>query len=179
MSDHVAHPLYNPKTHFAVQISTGVFPKSMDDLNSLHKDPTYEIVSGTREAYFMKKIAGLLSRKVAQSEDVRNLAHLVQDSARELERNWRMAACISNTPVSTGYPYLPIMPTLKSATGVAASDSSTAQPSVASSPSTVPMGVDQSSLKKADMEFIFRSIMLPFATASHVSGQQHKLSSFI
>ena len=103
--------LYNPKTPFAISISHGAHPKTLEDLDASHKDPTYELVSGTREAYFIKKLAGILAHKVAQSDDVRNIASLVQDAARELERSWRMASCISNVPVSTGYPYLPTMPT--------------------------------------------------------------------
>lgn len=110
MAAHSPHTIYDPKVPYAIMISGGAFPKTMADLSSSHKDPTYELVSGAREAYFVKKLAGTLARNVTESEDVRNLASLIQDSARELERSWRMAACISNVPVSTAHPYLPVVP---------------------------------------------------------------------
>jgi hypothetical protein len=131
--------LYNHKTPFAISVSHGSYPKSLEDLDASHKDPTYELVTGTREAYFIKKLAGILSHEIAQSDDVRNIAALAQDSARELERNWRMASCISNVPVSTGYPYLPTMPTkLDPTAGASSSDVSskgTEGPSVSSTSS--------------------------------------------
>lgn len=95
----------------AILISSGTHPKTFSDLDMLHKDPMYELVTGAREAYFLKQLAQKLGREISHSKDVQNLSSLIGDSARELERTWRMAACISNTPVSTAYPYLPTMPT--------------------------------------------------------------------
>ena len=138
MPTHTSHTIYDPKVPYAIMISGGSFPKTMEDLNSSHKDPTYELVSGAREAYFVKKLAGTLARNVTESDDVRNLASLIQDSARELERSWRMAACISNVPVSTAHPYLPVMPHAPAAGGSAAetASASTSPAQVANSAAT-------------------------------------------
>jgi hypothetical protein len=127
MAAHSPHTIYDPKVPYAIMISGGAFPKTMEDLSASHKDPTYELVSGAREAYFVKKLAGTLARNVTESGDVRNLASLIQDAARELERSWRMAACISNVPVSTAHPYLPVMPHAP-ASGEAATGSSSDNP---------------------------------------------------
>lgn len=84
-------------------------PYSAEDLKAIHADPMYKLVSGTRDAYWTKHIADKLAQDVTKSDDVRNLGELVGGSAKELERLWRMAACMSDAPVSTKYPYLPVM----------------------------------------------------------------------
>jgi hypothetical protein len=94
----------------SIMISSATHPKSLDDLNQFHKDPMYELISGTREAYLIKKLAGDLSTNVSKSENVQSLARLISDTSNELERSWRMGSCMSNAPVSTTYPYLPTMP---------------------------------------------------------------------
>jgi hypothetical protein len=109
--------LYSVKTHPAMMISSASHPSSFDDLNLAHKDPKFELATGTRDAYLIKKLAGDLASKISDSEDVRNLSSLVNDSGRTLERDWRMASCISNMPTSTGYPYLPMMPIKGHASG--------------------------------------------------------------
>ena len=107
----VKHPL----APAAVLISSSSHPKTISDLNLFHQDPIYELISGAREAYFLKKLAHELGSRVSNSADVQNLASLINNSTRELERNWRMAACLTNAPVSTGYPFLPTMPTVGAA----------------------------------------------------------------
>lgn len=102
----IKYPLGNS----AVLVSSSSEPHSLADLNSFHQDPLYELISGAREAYFIKKLARHLSSEISNSAEVKNLASLINDSAREIERNWRMAACMANSPVSTGYPFLPTMP---------------------------------------------------------------------
>ena len=99
----------------AIMISSGSHPKTLEDLNQFHKDPMYELVSGTREAYLIKKLAGELATHVSKSENVQSIARLISDSASELERSWRMGSCMSNAPVSTAYPYLPTMPSVAKA----------------------------------------------------------------
>jgi hypothetical protein len=116
MSVHDLQPAMNTKAATSIAVPGTSTPVSSDNVDPSLKDPTYQLIAAAKEAYNMKKLAGLLSRKIAQSEDVRNLAHLVQDSSRELERSCRMAACISNVPVSTKYPYLPAMPTIPKGT---------------------------------------------------------------
>ena len=107
-ADSTAHATHHG--NMAVLISNASHPKTLQDLDTVHKDPMYELVTGARQAYFIKHLANKLATKVSHSGDVTNIASLVNNSARELERNWRMAACMANTPVSTGYPYLPTMP---------------------------------------------------------------------
>ena len=94
----------------AILISRGHLPQKFEDLDMFHKDPMYELINGAKEAYFLKYIASKLGNQVAQSEDVKELARVIENSAREMERSWRTAACMANAPVSTGYPYLPTMP---------------------------------------------------------------------
>lgn len=108
MSTHPQPIEYSP---FSIQISSGTHPKTLADLDSFHKDSLYELVSAARGAYLMKLLAGKLATHVTKSSNVRDMSHLITDSARELERSLRMAACIANAPVSTTYPYLPLMPT--------------------------------------------------------------------
>ncbi len=100
---------------FAYQISSATHPKTMDDLNTFHKDSMYELVSAVRDAYIMKTLASKLASNVTKSSNVRDMANLIADTAREQERALRMAACIANAPVSTTHPYLPVMPTKVSA----------------------------------------------------------------
>ena len=185
MTDEHAAPLFNPKVDFAVQTAGGLFPKSLEDLNASHNDPTYELVSGAREAYFIKKIAGMLSRKFAQSEDVRNLSHLVQDSARELERNWRMAACISNVPVSTGYPYLPMMPAAPSvpsvdaAAGPQAGAASTVDQSATAGSSRLTTPEAAATVKKAALDDIFLLIVHGKPLRNQSQSRLRQLKAFI
>jgi hypothetical protein len=108
MSAHEPKIEYSP---YSIQISSGTHPKTLEDLNSFHKDSLYELVTAAREAYLMKHLAGKLASAVTKSSNVRDMSHLIADSAREQERTLRMAACIANAPVSTTYPYLPLMPT--------------------------------------------------------------------
>lgn len=96
----------------AILISSVSHPKTLKDLDLLHKDPMYELVTGAREALLMKKLAHKLGTDVSKSKDVQNLSALISDSSREVERTWRMAACMANTPVSTSYPFLPTMPSV-------------------------------------------------------------------
>ena len=108
MTIHAVQPDYAP---FSFQISSVTHPKTLEDLDTFHKDSVYELVSAAREAYIMKVLANKLASGVTKSSNVRDMANLIADSAREQERSLRMAACIANAPVSTTYPYLPVMPT--------------------------------------------------------------------
>jgi hypothetical protein len=94
----------------AVLLSHSGAPQTLDDLNTLHQDPLYELINGAKEAYYLKTLSDRLAHRITQSKEVQDLASLVNNSAREMERNWRMAACIANAPRSTGYPFLPTMP---------------------------------------------------------------------
>ena len=105
------HTSYTPG-HPAVLIGTSGQPGTFDDLDSLHKDSLHEAITGAREAYYIKTLAQKLASNVTKSKDIRSLALLTRDSAQELEREWRMVGCISNAPVSTSDPYLPIMPSV-------------------------------------------------------------------
>ena len=174
--------LYSAKTHPAMMISSASHPTSLDDLNLAHKDPLFELATGTRDAYLIKKLAGDLASKISDSEDVRNLSSLVNDSGRTLERDWRMASCISNMPSSTGYPYLPMMPikqhnTAEASNSVASAATpatTTAQPGVSvSNGVSAPAAAD---LKKAAMDIqIFQS----FATTRLPIRDYTRLRSFI
>jgi len=106
------HTGYAP---FAYQISSVTHPKTLDDLNTFHKDSMYELVSAVRDAYIMKTLASKLASHVTKSSNVRDMANLIADTAREQERALRMAACLANAPVSTTHPYLPVMPSKLSA----------------------------------------------------------------
>lgn len=110
MSDLSLDPTEHVNPLQAIMISGGSHPSTLDDLNNYHKDPMYELVTGTRDAYNIQKLAHRLGHSITRSEDVKNIATLVSDASSELERSWRMAACTANVPVSTGYPYLPTMP---------------------------------------------------------------------
>lgn len=103
--EHTAHP-----APMAVLLSHSGAPKTLDDLNTLHQDPMYELINGAKEAYYLKTLSDRLAHEITQSKEVQDLASLVNNSAREMERNWRLAACIANAPRSTGYPFLPTMP---------------------------------------------------------------------
>jgi hypothetical protein len=177
MDSQSAGAIYNPKIPFAVMISSSVHPRTLENLNDYHKDPTYELVSGTREAYFLKKLAGKLSHNVAESEDVQNLSALIQDAARELERSWRMASCISNTPVSTGYPYLPIMPSVAKASS-ASTGATSGDTAAASKEAATPTGnvKSETAIKGAGMteHFPLLSVPLPY---SHL--RRKLMTSFI
>ena len=130
---------YSP---FAFQISSASHPKTMDDLNTFHKDSMYELVSATRAAYLMKILASKLASHVTKSSNVRDLANLITDSAREQERSLRMAACMSNAPVSTTYPYLPVMPTklsLQPSQNLPPSSAPVSSPSTPSGSGSVPL----------------------------------------
>lgn len=107
MPTHTQQIEYSP---FSIQISSGTHPKTLEELGSFQKDSLYELVSAAREAYLIKYLAGKLATDVTKSSNVRDMSHLIADSAREQERSLRMAACIANAPVSTTDPYLPLMP---------------------------------------------------------------------
>jgi hypothetical protein len=114
----------------AIQLSRAHLPQTSQDLDTLHKDPMFELINGAKEAYYMKYLAAKLGNKIAKSEDVKDLSRLIEDSSREIERNWRMAACMANAPRSTGYPYLPTMPLASNKEGVGQG-----QPQAAAGPS--------------------------------------------
>ena len=135
MPAHSSNGNYSP---FAFQISSVSHPKTLEDLNSFHKDSLYELVSATRQAYLMKAIANKLA-STTKSSNARDMANLIADSAREQERSLRMASCIANAPVSTAYPYLPVMPTKLSASAASTTDTkSSPSPSIAA-PLPTPM----------------------------------------
>ncbi len=107
MTDHSALTTVG---HPAMLIASSSSQQSLSDFKALAKDPMYSVITGAREAYLAKYLAHTLGHKVTQSDDVRNLADLIERSAKEIERLWRTAACMSDAPVSTSYPYLPVMP---------------------------------------------------------------------
>ena len=119
---HIHHP------PMAIMLSSGSDPSTLDDLNNFHKDPMYELITGAKDAFYIQKLANKLGVKITRSEDIKNISSLVSNASSELERNWRMAACIANAPVSTGYPYLPTMPSSSAASSGTSDGASASAP---------------------------------------------------
>lgn len=107
MEPSVSHPHLG---HPAILIASSSAQKSLDDFDVLAKDPLHSIITGAREAYLIKYLAHKLGHNITKSDDVRNLSELIGKSAKEIERLWRTAACMADAPVSTSYPFLPVMP---------------------------------------------------------------------
>ena len=161
----------------AIQISSSTQPKTLEDLNIFHKDAMYEVISGARQAYMIKQLAGELRSRVSNSADVKHLANLISDSSRELERNWRMAACMSNAPVSTGYPYLPIMPS--GAPAIPANPSSTPPTAAVGGKQTIG-SESTASLPTSAVKSSFSGITLSLGSFSYMNEHWlYRMSKFI